>query len=105
MIERAVVSLITILVYTLVNGWYSYVPSRHTEGTSIGSDRVSWLEQRTVNPRVASSSLATGAIFTKIYFNNRTTIPDRSFGSNHVDLGGMTLPASATANKLSIDTG
>ena len=60
MIERAVVSLITILVYTLVNGWYSYVPSRHTEGTSIGSDRVSWLEQRTVNPRVASSSLATG---------------------------------------------
>ena len=61
MIERAVVSLITILVYTLIYGWYSYVPSRHTEGTSIGSDRVSWLEQRTVNPRVASSSLATGA--------------------------------------------
>ena len=42
---------------------------------------------------------------TKIYSSNRTTIPDRSLGSNQVDLGGMTLPASATANKLSIDTG
>jgi len=54
--------------------------------------------------------LKLGLIFNNSFSNkmnssSRTTIPDRSFGSNHVDLGGMTLPAAATANKLSIDTG
>ena len=31
------------------------------------------------------------------YSYSRTSKPDRSFGSNHVDLGGITWPASATS--------
>ena len=31
--------------------------------------------------------------------------PDRSFGSNHVLLGGISFPASATLNKSFIDVG
>jgi len=37
--------------------------------------------------------------------NNRTIIPDLSFGSNHVDFGGITFPESATLNNSLIETG
>ena len=39
------------------------------------------------------------------YFNKWTTSPLLSFGSNHVDFGGMTSPASALSIRLWIEVG